>query len=180
VLSFDEMNEIAAFGGFPTRYPHWRWGMEYERLKKTERVGPVAHLRDGHQQQPLCGLPARRQRLTDQKLVMAHVCAHNDFFKNNFAFKVTDQDRRPPRPRRGPGGVAHGPRARRASGSTPSPTTGRACGGTSSGTGMNAVEEFIDVCHSLENLIDPPARMLEGRPRRGPKDENATPRRCRG
>nr|MBK7069106.1 SpoVR family protein [Deltaproteobacteria bacterium] len=38
---------------------------------------------------------------------------------------------------------------------------------------MSPVEEFIDVCHSLENLIDPPGRMLEGRPRVPEKDENA-------
>jgi stage V sporulation protein R len=25
---------IAAYGGFPTRYPHWRFGMEYEQLSK--------------------------------------------------------------------------------------------------------------------------------------------------
>jgi stage V sporulation protein R len=29
--------------------------------------------------------------------------------------------------------------------------------------GITAIEEFIDTCLSLENLIDPPARMLEGR-----------------
>ena len=29
VLPFEIMNQIAAYGGFPTRYPHWRWGMEY-------------------------------------------------------------------------------------------------------------------------------------------------------
>ena len=28
LISFDEMNEIASYGGFPTRYPHWRFGME--------------------------------------------------------------------------------------------------------------------------------------------------------
>ena len=32
MLSYDQMNEIAAYGGFPNRYPHWRFGMEYERL----------------------------------------------------------------------------------------------------------------------------------------------------
>jgi stage V sporulation protein R len=29
--------------------------------------------------------------LVDQKLVMAHVYAHVDFFKNNFAFSATNQ-----------------------------------------------------------------------------------------
>src|SRR5260370_19102070 len=35
MLSYDMMNEIAAYGGFPNRYPHWRFGMEYERLSKS-------------------------------------------------------------------------------------------------------------------------------------------------
>ena len=30
VVSYDKMNEIAAYDGFPTRYPHWRFGMAYE------------------------------------------------------------------------------------------------------------------------------------------------------
>jgi stage V sporulation protein R len=29
IVNYDEMNEIASYGGFPTRYPHWRFGMEY-------------------------------------------------------------------------------------------------------------------------------------------------------
>ena len=55
------MNEIAAYGGFPNRYPHWRFGMEYEQLSQELRVRPVEDLRDGHQQQPLLRLPARGQ-----------------------------------------------------------------------------------------------------------------------
>ena len=39
VLSYDQMNEVAAYGGFPTRYPHWRWGMDYERLSKSHEYG---------------------------------------------------------------------------------------------------------------------------------------------
>ena len=30
VLDYDQLNEVAAYGGFPTRYPHWRFGMDYE------------------------------------------------------------------------------------------------------------------------------------------------------
>ena len=33
------MNEVAAYGGFPTRYPHWRFGMEYEQLSKSYEYG---------------------------------------------------------------------------------------------------------------------------------------------
>ncbi len=39
VLTYEQMNEVAAYGGFPTRYPHWRWGMEYERLSKSHEYG---------------------------------------------------------------------------------------------------------------------------------------------
>ena len=34
VLDYDEISEIAALGGFPTRYPHWRFGMEFQQLSK--------------------------------------------------------------------------------------------------------------------------------------------------
>ena len=34
MLTYDEISEIAAYGGFPVRYPHWKWGMEYESLQR--------------------------------------------------------------------------------------------------------------------------------------------------
>ena len=39
VLDYDQLNEVAAYGGFPTRYPHWRFGMDYEELAKTYSYG---------------------------------------------------------------------------------------------------------------------------------------------
>ena len=33
------MNEVASYGGFPVRYPHWRFGMEYEQLAKSAEYG---------------------------------------------------------------------------------------------------------------------------------------------
>src|SRR5580693_9081350 len=39
ILTYDQMNEIAAYGGFPNRFPHWRYGMEYERLAKSYEYG---------------------------------------------------------------------------------------------------------------------------------------------
>ena len=39
VVSYDQMNELAAYGGFPVRYPHWRFGMEYEQLSKSYEYG---------------------------------------------------------------------------------------------------------------------------------------------
>src|SRR6266581_3183510 len=34
VLDAEDLNEVAAYGGFPTRYPHWSFGMSFEQLKK--------------------------------------------------------------------------------------------------------------------------------------------------
>src|SRR5207245_2303836 len=39
VLGYDEINMVAAYGGFPNRYPHWRFGMEYEQLSKGYEYG---------------------------------------------------------------------------------------------------------------------------------------------
>ncbi len=34
VLDWEEINEVAAYGGYPARYPHWRFGMEYHSLSR--------------------------------------------------------------------------------------------------------------------------------------------------
>ena len=39
IVDYKRMNAIAAYGGFPTRYPHWRFGMEYEQLAKSYTYG---------------------------------------------------------------------------------------------------------------------------------------------
>jgi stage V sporulation protein R len=170
VLSFEEMNEVAAYGGFPTRYPHWRWGMDFERLKKTGDWGLSRIYEMVINNNPAVAYLLEGNPLVDQKLVMAHVCGHNDFFKNNFAFKITDQDRRPPtsdedlvvsRASNLPSRkwidtfANHAARMRR----------------HVERHGVEAVESFIDVCVSLENLIDPPGRLLEGRARPTPPEE---------
>jgi len=86
ILSYEELNMVAAYGGFPTRYPHWRWGMDYEQLSKGYEYGLSKIYELRHQQRPLLRVPARGDAEVDQKLVMAHVYGHCDFFKNNFSF----------------------------------------------------------------------------------------------
>ena len=39
VLRDDEISEIAAYYGFPVRYPHWKFGMEYEELQRGYDIG---------------------------------------------------------------------------------------------------------------------------------------------
>ncbi|MDA1266681.1 MAG: SpoVR family protein, partial [Planctomycetota bacterium] len=39
LLDYDELNMVAAYEGFPTRLPHWKFGMQYEELSKGYSYG---------------------------------------------------------------------------------------------------------------------------------------------
>src|SRR6185295_18166648 len=67
----------------------------------------------------------------DQKLVMAHVYGHCDFFKNNHWFSCTSRKMMDEM-------ANHGNRVRR----------------YMDEVGVEEVEEFIDACLSIEDLID--------------------------
>jgi stage V sporulation protein R len=153
ILSYDQMNEIAAYGGFPNRYPHWRFGMEYERLAKSYEYGLSKIYEMVINNNPSYAYLLEGNSLVDQKLVMAHVCAHVDFFKNNFCFRSTDLD----------GGQTSNP-AVHASDYDPNrkwidkmANHGARLRRHSARHGASKVEEFVDHCLSLENLIDPHA-----------------------
>src|SRR5215813_657081 len=92
ILTYDQMNEIAAYGGFPNRYPHWRFGMEYERLAKSTEYGLSKIYELVINNNPSVAYLLEGNSLTDQKLVMCHVLGHVDFFKNNFMFRSSDLD----------------------------------------------------------------------------------------
>src|SRR5262245_738578 len=131
VLDYDELSEIAALGGFPTRYPHWRFGMEYEQLSKGYRYGLQKIYEMVINNDPCYAYLLRCNQRVDQKLVMAHVYGHNDFFKNNVCFAPTN--------RKMMDEVAnHGNRIRN----------------HMERNGEETVENFIDSCLSLENLSD--------------------------
>src|ERR1041385_1604375 len=132
VLDYKTMNEVAAYGGFPTRYPHWRFGMDYEQLSKSYEWGLSKIYEMVINTNPAYAYLLEGNSLTDQKIVMAHVCAHVDFFKNNYFFSKTN--------RKMIDGMAnHAARVRR----------------HMARHGQDTVEDFIDTCLSLENLIDP-------------------------
>src|SRR6185312_13778682 len=92
LIDHDELNAIAAYGGFPSRYPHWRFGMEYEQLSKSYEYGLSKIYEMVINNNPSYAYLLEGNSLVDQKLVMAHVFAHVDFFKNNFCFRSTDLD----------------------------------------------------------------------------------------
>ncbi len=131
VLDYDELSEIAALGGFPTRYPHWRFGMEYEQLSKGYRYGLQKIYEMVINNDPCYAYLLRCNQTVDQKLVMAHVYGHNDFFKNNICFSRTNRKMMDEM-------ANHGNRIR----------------SYMEAEGEEIVEDFIDSCLSLESLID--------------------------
>ncbi|MFN0246959.1 MAG: SpoVR family protein [Kofleriaceae bacterium] len=148
VLDYKTMNEVAAYGGFPTRYPHWRFGMDYEQLSKSYEWGMSKIYEMVINTNPAYAYLLEGNSLTDQKMVMAHVCGHVDFFKNNYFFSKTN--------RKMIDGMAnHAARVRR----------------HMARWGQEAVEDFIDTCLSLENLIDPMSPYIQ----RTPKPKAALP-----
>jgi stage V sporulation protein R len=168
ILTYDQMNEIAAYGGFPNRFPHWRYGMEYERLAKSYEYGLSKIYEMVINNNPSYAYLLEGNSLVDQKLVMAHVYGHVDFFKNNFCFRSTDLDT---------GGRTVQP-AVRAAGYDPNrrwidkmANHGSRIRRHVARQGINKIEEFIDFCLSLENLIDLHAPFSGRRIPKNPEEE---------
>ncbi len=150
MVDFDQMNQIAAYGGFPQRYPHWRFGMEYERLRKSYSYGLSKIYELVINNDPCYAYLLNDNMLVDQKLVMAHVYAHCDFFKNNVWFAHTN--------RKMMDGMAnHATRIWR----------------HIERQGQGPVEQFLDVCLSLDNLIDPYAPFMRRQPQRTKRETTA-------
>ncbi len=131
VVDADDLNEIAAYGGFPTRYPHWSFGMQYEELKKGYEYGLSKIYEMVINNDPCYAYLMRCNHTVDQKLVMAHVYGHCDFFKNNAYFghttrKMMDEI------------ANHATRIRH----------------YVSRFGEDEVEAFMDKCVSVDDLID--------------------------
>jgi len=152
MTTYGQMSELAAFGGFPTRYPHWRFGMEYERLRKSAEYGLSRIYEMVINNNPSYAYLLEGNSLTDQRLVMAHVLGHVDFFKNNFCFAATDLDTM---------GKTIDP-STRTSDYNPNrrwidkiANHGSRISRHHARHGIDKVESFIDHVLSLENLIDP-------------------------
>jgi stage V sporulation protein R len=131
MLDYDEINMVASYMGFPVRYPHWKWGMEYERMSKSYEYGLHKIYEMVINNDPCYAYLLESNAKTDQKLVMCHVAGHNDFFKNNFAFQHTNRKMIDEM-------ANHATRIRR----------------YIDWYGVETVEAFVDKCLSIDNLID--------------------------
>jgi len=131
VCDYEIVNILAAQGGFPSRYPHWRFGMEYEQLTKGYAYGLQKIYEMVINTDPCYAYLLKANHIVDQKIVMAHVYGHSDFFKNNYWFKHTNRNMMDVM-------ANHRTKIRR----------------YMDKYGQNIVENFIDKVLSIENLVD--------------------------
>lgn len=140
MVDYHTMSEVAAYGGFPTRYPHWSFGMEYERLSKSYGFGLSKIYEMVINTNPVYAYLLDSNQLVDQKLVIAHVCGHAHFFKHNYMFGPTNRKMLDEM-------ANHGQRVRR----------------YMAKFGIEEVENFIDCCLTIEDLIDMHAPFIKRR-----------------
>ena len=132
MLDAEDVNAVAAYGGFPVRYSSWRFGMEFERLQKGYQYGLSKIYELVINNDPTYAYLVRSNSLMEQKLVMAHVFGHADFFKHNVWFGPTERHMVEVMER-------HASRVRE----------------LIRLHGQDSVERFTDTALSLETLIDP-------------------------
>jgi stage V sporulation protein R len=161
VLDADNLNEVAAYGGFPTRYPHWSFGMQYEELKKSYEYGLSKIYEMVINNDPCYAYLMRCNHTVDQKLVMAHVYGHCDFFKNNAYFAHTSRKMMDEM-------ANHGSRIRQ----------------HAEKYGQDVVENFLDRCMSIDDLIDVHSTAFKRRPSTArydfsPEEQESSPRATR-
>ena len=132
MVDYDQINALAALGGFPVRYPHWRFGMDYDQYAKGYEWGLQKIYEMVINTNPSYAYLMKANNTVDQKMVMAHVYGHVDFFKNNYWFSKTN--------RKMLDSMANNAVRIR---------------DIMDRYGQDKVENFIDHCLALENLIDP-------------------------
>jgi stage V sporulation protein R len=144
MCDYEQMNQIAAYGGFPQRYPHWRFGSEYEGLRKRHHYGLGRIYEMVINNDPCYAYLQESNALVDQKLVIAHVYGHSDFFKNNLWFSQTNRKMMDEM-------ANHSTHVRK----------------HIEKQGYDVVERWMDVCLSIEDLIAPHSMFLK----RGPMEQ---------
>lgn len=150
----NQMLAYMAYSGMPSHYPHWSYGKSFERLKTLYDHAvtgiPYEMVINSN---PSIAYLMRDNSLLLQILTIAHVYAHNDFFRNNFTFRSTKPEYTV---------SAFKARANRIRGYVEDPTIG-----------IDRVEGILDAAHALsmqcrrnlgiqkESLAESRRRVLE-------------------
>lgn len=92
IIPTQKMLEIMAYG-FPTNFPHWSHGRNYERIRTMyeHRVSNLPY-EVVYYSKPCRAYLMISDPFVVMVLTMAHVYAHNDFYKNNVIYKPFRKD----------------------------------------------------------------------------------------
>lgn len=82
---------IGAYG-MPTRFAHWSFGKAYQRMKSEYDFGLSKIYELVINSNPCYAFLLDSNTLLQNKLIVAHVLGHSDFFKNNAMFGGTDRN----------------------------------------------------------------------------------------
>lgn len=140
-LTPSQISEVASYDGFPSRYPHWRFGMAYDQQAKSREWGLSTIYEMVINNRPAFAYLLEGSTPVVQRMVIAHVLGHTDFFRNNAYFASTNRNMLNEM-------ANHSARVRRYGGRH----------------GFERVERFLDTCLSLENLTDPNLLFWRSRP----------------
>lgn len=85
---------IYTFGayGMPTRFSHWSFGKTFNKMKMQYDLGLSKIYELVINSNPCYAFLLDGNSLVQNKLIVAHVLAHCDFFKNNARFSRTNRD----------------------------------------------------------------------------------------
>lgn len=85
---------IYTFGayGMPSRFTHWSFGKQFHKMKLQYDLGLSKIYELVINSNPCYAFLLDSNSLIQNKLIIAHVLAHSDFFKNNHYFTNTRQD----------------------------------------------------------------------------------------
>lgn len=87
----DVIYTIGAYG-MPTRYTHWSFGKQFHKMKLQYDLGLSQIYELVINSNPCYAFLLDTNSLIQNKLIIAHVLAHCDFFKNNIRFSNTRRD----------------------------------------------------------------------------------------
>ena len=84
---------IYTFGayGMPTRFSHWSFGKQFHKMKLHYDFGLSKIYELVINSNPCYAFLLDSNSLIQNKLIVAHVLAHCDFFKNNIRFKIQSE-----------------------------------------------------------------------------------------
>ncbi|RME55398.1 SpoVR family protein [Candidatus Woesearchaeota archaeon] len=132
MVDYKDMIQLMCYTGFPRRINHWSYGMHSIIYENQYRYGLMKVYELVINSDPAHAYLLKNNNLLEQKFVIGHVYAHVDFFKNNLWFKPTNRNMVSEM-------AWHAERADK----------------MRKMYGDEEVEKFVDICMSLDTLIDP-------------------------